>query len=167
MIAKTYILSNLRSLDYSYRHAKTAKDAQFFAKLAILELCGWIEESMDDIILRWGRKQLKETANFNYCEKDIVKRTYGFDYDVNFRNMVIRLLGIVTVEKIERLIDPNIREQMVLALSALKRQRDPEAHTHLKRMTRTINAPSVTITQFQPVYDGLMKFDRLIRVGKW
>jgi hypothetical protein len=85
MIAKTYILSNLRSLDYSYRHAKTAKDAQFFAKLAILELCGWIEESMDDIILRWGRKQLKETANLNYCEKDIVKRTYGFDYDVNFR----------------------------------------------------------------------------------
>jgi hypothetical protein len=167
MIAQTYILSNLKSLDYSYRHAKTAKDAQFFAKLAILELCGWIEESMDDIILRWGRKRLRETANRTYCEKQIVKRTNGFDYDSHFRNMMIRLLGIIAVEKIERHVDPTIREQMVLSLAALKRQRDPEAHTHLKGTTRTINAPSVTITQFQPVYDGLMEFDRAIRVGKW
>jgi hypothetical protein len=108
MIAKSYILKNLKSLDHSYRHARNGKDAQFFAKLAIIELCGWIEESMDDIILRCGRKHLKESANRKYCEKDVVKRTYGFDYDSNFRFMLIRVLGLIAVEKLENQMNATI-----------------------------------------------------------
>lgn len=168
MIAKTYILANLKALDYSYRHARTAKEAQFFAKLAILELCGWIEESMDEIILRCGRKHLKQTTNVKYCENDIVKRTYGFDYQSNFRSMLIRVLGLIVVERVESAIDSMVHTQMLSALSSLKQQRDSEAHTHLKGMTRTINSPSVTITQFPPVYDGLIAFDDAIRARtKW
>lgn len=166
MVAKTYILCNLRTLDYSYRHARTAKEAQFFAKMAILELCGWIEESMDDIVLRCAKKHLKQKPNRDYCEKEVVKRTFGFDYEKNFRFMLIRVLGLIIVEKIENRVDSTIYAQMVAALSQLKQQRDPEAHTHLKGMTRTINAPSVTITQFQPVYDGLLAFDSAIRARK-
>ena len=146
MVAKTYILANLRSLDFSYRHARTAKEAQFFSKMAILELCGWIEESMDDIVLRCANKHLKQPANRRYCEREVVKRTFGFDYEKNFRSMLVRVLGLIIVERIENSIDRTVHDQMVAALSQLKQQRDPEAHTHLKGMTRTINAPSVTIT---------------------
>jgi hypothetical protein len=166
MIAKTYILANLKALDYSYRHARTAKEAQFFAKLAILELCGWIEESMDDIVLRCGRKHLKQTSNQNYCAKQVVQRTFGFDYHKNFRFMLIRVLGLIVVERVENEINAAIHQRLVSALSTLKQQRDREAHTHLKGMARTINAPSVTITQFQPVYDGLRDFDKAIRARK-
>jgi hypothetical protein len=167
MIAKTSILFNLTSLNRSYQKAKTTKDAQFFAKLAILELCGWIEESMDQIVLSCSRKHLKEATNRSYCEKEFVNRTYGFDYQNNFRFMLVRLLGLIVVEKLERWMDSSIRGKMVSALSTLKQQRDSEAHTHLKGMTRIINAPSVTIAQFQPVYDGLRELDRLIREKKW
>ena len=167
MIAKSFILSNLRALNRSYRRAASPKEAQFFSKLAILELCGWIEESMDDVILRCARKHLSEAANRNYCEKEVVKRTYGFDYHHNFRFMLIRLLGLIAVEKIEQRIDVTVHGNMTAALSTLKQQRDSEAHTHLKGVTRTINAPSLTITQFQPVYEGLIEIDRIIRAAKF
>ena len=130
-------------------------------------MCGWIEESMDDVILSCARKYLKEPVNRDYCEKQIVKRTFGFDYHNNFRFMLIRLLGLIVVEKIERQMDPAIHDKMISALSRLKQQRDSEAHTHLKGTTRSINAPSVTIGQFQPVYGGLVEIDRMVRLARF
>ena len=167
MIAKSYILSNLKTLDSRYRKATTPKDAKFVSKLAILELCGWIEESMDDIVMRCAIRHLKEQKNRKYCRDEIVKRTYGFDYESNFRSMLIRLLGLIAVEKIEQQVNVGLRDAMTAALGTLKTQRNTEAHTHLKGSTRLINAPSVTITQFQPVYAGLDDFDRTIRAGHW
>ena len=63
---------------------------------------------MDDVILSCARKHLKEPVNRDYCEKQIVKRTFGFDYHNNFRSMLIRLVGLVAVEKIERKTDAAI-----------------------------------------------------------
>ncbi len=106
-------------------------------------------------------------TNQNYCKNDVVKKTYGFDYHSHFRNMLIPVLGLIVVERIEANIDPTIHGRLVTALATLQGQRDPEAHPHLKGMTRTINAPFVTITQFQPVYDGLLELDKAIRARRW
>ena len=63
MVAKNSILpGNLRSLDYRYRRAHSAlKEALFCSKLAILELCGWIEESMDDMVRRCATEALERS----------------------------------------------------------------------------------------------------------
>lgn len=167
MIARSYITSSLEEINRSFLKAPSQKWSLFHSKLAILELCGWIEESMDDVVMRCATRHLKLDDNWDYCQREVVKRTYGFDYQKNFRFMLIRLLGLVNVEKIEARVDQGKRDRMVAALSSLKAQRDKEAHTHLKGTTRTINAPSVTIAQFQPLYEGLIEFDRVIRKGKW
>lgn len=167
MVTRSYIVSNLSSLSRSFTNAKNQRDSLFFSKLAILELCGWIEESMDDVVTRCSARRLKLQANIEHCEKQIVKRTYGFDYQEHFRSMLIRLLGLINVEKIESRVDQQKLQRMTAALTTLKLQRNAEAHTHLKGTTRTINAPSVTITQFQPVYDGLREFERVIRSRNW
>ncbi|MFT7553533.1 MAG: hypothetical protein ACI9BV_003869, partial [Rhodothermales bacterium] len=52
MVAKTYINANLRRIDGLFRGATSARQAELLAKLATLELCGWLEVSMDDIVLR-------------------------------------------------------------------------------------------------------------------
>jgi hypothetical protein len=163
VIAKSYILENLRSLDYRYRNARSAKEALFCSKLAILELCGWIEESMDIVVRTCAKMHLKEPANLTICEGQIIGKNYGFDYQGNFRNMLMRLAGLVAVEKLEKNIDPAIHASMTAALTSLKALRNTEAHTHLKGKTRTLNAPSVTIAQFQPIYEGLIEFDRQMR----
>lgn len=167
MIARSYIEGNLASINRSFLRASSRKDSLFFSKLAILELCGWIEESMDDIVLRCAARHLREQGNLKYCREEIVSRTYGFDYHRNFRMMLVRLLGLVNVEDLESRVDSAKLDAMKAALASLKRQRDTEAHTHLKGVGRTINAPSVTMAQFPILWDGLTEFDRVIRNTNW
>jgi hypothetical protein len=167
VITKSYILDNLEALDRRYKKTKSSKEALFCSKLALLELCGWIEESMDDMVLRCSIRHLKKPNNRKYCTDEIVKRTYGFDYQKNFRFMLIRLLGLVVVEKLEGQVDPTKYSTMKSTLASLKTLRDGEAHTHLKGMARSLNAPSLTMTQLQPIYEGLMEFDRAIRRKRW
>lgn len=166
MIAKTQIVLTLQSLDTHYQAATSAEEAQWFAKLAIIELCGWIEESMDELVRRCSMRHLKVTANQDLCEEDIIGKTYGFEYKKHFRGMLIRLLGLVAVEQLEKEVDPTIYARMEGALSFLKPFRNSYAHTHLK-MAASINAPSLTRSKFQPVYEGLVEFDRIIRRGQW
>ena len=163
MISKSYILSNLRALHRSFTKSSSAKESLFCSKLAILELCGWIEESMDDVILRCAHRHLKSHPNMEYVREQIVRRTFGFDYDRHFRWMLIRLIGLINVEKIEKSVDQTKRAQLKATLTALKPVRDWEAHTHIRGATRSINAPSVTLNQFPAIYDGLMEYDRTIR----
>lgn len=163
MISKSSILINLKLLDAKYKTTRDCKESLFFSKLAILELCGWIEESMDDLIMRCARSHLKEPINIKKFEDDIVRRTYGFDYKRHFRRMLIHLIGIINVERLERTIDQKKLSSLDSTLKLLKQIRDTEAHTHIKGITRNINAPSVTLNQFQPVYDGLKEFERFIR----
>ena len=165
MITRSYILKNLNMLDVEYRRTDSAKKSLFYSKLAILELCGWIEESMDDVILRCARRHLKDQDNFKFVQTEIVRRTYGFDYQQNFRRMLIQLLGIINVERIERAVDQDKQARLVATLDALKQVRNQEAHTHLKGITRSINAPSVTLGQFPILYDGLIEFDTTLKGG--
>jgi hypothetical protein len=102
MIAKTQIVQTLQSLDARYQTAGSAEEAQWFAKLAIIELCGWIEESMDEVIRRCSKRHLRVAANQAMCQDDIIGKTYGFEYKKHFRSMLIRLLGLVAVEQLEQ-----------------------------------------------------------------
>ncbi|MEW8251009.1 MAG: hypothetical protein AB2740_12265 [Candidatus Thiodiazotropha sp.] len=150
-----------------YRNASSSKEALFYSKLALLELCGWIEESMDDLILRYANQKLKEAANKRYVEKRVVKPTHGFDYEDHFRKMLIQLIGIINVEKLEKKVDATKKDALTRNLSNLSQARNPEAHTHLKGVTWSINAPSVTLSQFPAVYDGLKEYERVVRSGSW
>ena len=167
MIARDYILINLKALDREYRNATNLKKSLFYSKLAVLELCGWVEESMDDVVLRCARRHLKNQANIKYVQNEIVRRRHGFDYQYHFRRMLIQLLGIINVERIEKCVDQNKRLNLMATLEALKKVRDAEAHTHIKGVTRQINAPSVTLGQFTALYDGLVEFDATLRRTKF
>lgn len=167
MVTKSFIVAGLNALDLAYQHSMAADDAERFAKLAIIELCGWIEESMDDVIWRCAKRRLKVPGNLDLCEKDIIGRTYGFDYREHFRAMLIRLLGLVTVERLESQVDQPKHLTMKSTLGSLKVVRNTVAHTHLKGTTRTLDAPSVTIRSFQRVYDGLLDLDQTMRRAGW
>jgi len=161
-LAKTYIEANLRYIENLYNRAKTPQKSLFFAKLAILELCGWIEMSMDAIILRCAKQHVKVPTNKKYLENVII-RTHGFEYDRHFREMLIRVVGLKSVERIERSLNPIQFQKLNVALTALKAHRDPQAHTYIKGTTAILDAPSVTKSRFNDVYNGLTDFDRTMR----
>lgn len=146
-------------LDREYRKCRSVKKALLYSKLAILELCGWVEESMDDIVLRCARTHLRDARNLQFARGTIVRRTHGFDYEKDFRSMLIQLVGLVSVERLERRVDETKMATFKATLANLKKVRDSEAHTHIKKATKNVNAPSATISQFLLVYEGLLEYD--------
>ena len=163
MISKCYIVKILRDLDAGYRRSSSSKKALYYSKLAIIELCGWIEESMDDVVSRCAHRNLKQAKNIKFITDKVIKMNHGFTYKENFKGMLIKVLGLITVEKIESSANPLVKARFESHLAALKLVRDSEAHTHLKKFTRTIDAPSVTLARFSALYDGLKEFDSLIK----
>lgn len=167
MIAQTNIVASLNSLERSYNNAANLRSTHFYSKLALLELCGWIEESMDDIVLRCARRHLKDRKNIKFVADQTIKRTYGFEYEKHFRKMLIHLFGIINTEKLERKVDQRKWQLFKAALNNLKTKRNTEAHTHIKGAMRHIDAPSITIAQFPALYDGLIEFDTTIKRMKF
>ena len=157
MLEKSSILRTLEQLSSLYNNVAGKKEqrAFFYSKLALLEVCGWIEESMDEIILHVAKKHLKERNNEKYIQT-IVKHNAGFDYERNFRKLLIHLIGIINVEHFEQQLDPAKFTQLISTLEALRTRRNNEAHTHIKKgVMRTIDAPSMTKRYFLQVYAGL------------
>ena len=155
MIARSYIENNLIQLDKLYNAAATSKGQLYYSKLAMLELCGWIEESMDDIVQKCANRILKLQSSKKFIKKEIIKRTYGFEYQRHFMKMLTSVIGLINIEKLDLKLDISKKTKLESALSTLKVVRNSEAHTHLKGVTRSVDAPSVSISRFRDVFDGL------------
>lgn len=163
MINKRQIQNNLNQINKLYRKNIGNRKALFYSKLAILELCGYIEESMDDMIQSLAKRHLKEKNNLDYIDDPVIKRTYGFDYNSDFRNMLIQLIGVINIEKLENNVDATKFHTMKSTLGSLKQCRDLQAHTHIKGTTQRIDSPSLTQNRFQKIYEGLKDVESCIR----
>lgn len=164
MIAVSYIDNTLKELDKLYNKSSSQKKAIYFSKLALIELCGWIEETLDDIILRHSHRHLREPDNKKYCSDEIVNPNYGFQYKRNVRPMLISLIGLIEVESLEKELE---KTGQITALKGhlgnIRDSRNLAAHTHLKGITRNFNAPSRTIGDFNRIKPILEKIDQELR----
>lgn len=165
MLVKTYIQSNLKALDVKFRKSNSQRDNLFYSKLAILELCGWLEESMDVVVNDCAKRLVKNPQNLAYIEAEI-KRNSGFNYEKNFKSLLIKLIGIVVFEKIESSLDSQKLQLFISTLGTLVIKRNSEAYTHIKGVTRVIDAPSVTIAHFNNLYNGLLEFENALKALK-
>lgn len=164
MIALSYIENNIKMLDYRYNKANSYKDKLFYSKLAMLELCGWIEESMDDIIQRCANRILRNRSLNQKVKKNIIEPNSGFQYKNNFIKMLTSLIGYINVIKLERILDGYRKDRLLSALNSLKTIRNSHAHTHLKGVTRQVDAPHIAMTYFKNVYPGLQDIENKLKI---
>jgi len=162
-IANTTIHQNLQTLNQLFLSSKSIKKSSFYSKLAILELCGWIEETMDKIVRSCRARSLKNDQNREYIESSVIKRTHGFNYAENFRWMLIQVVGLSGVEIVERSVDEATLQVLRSTLGSLKKSRDEYAHTHLRGITRRLDAPSVTIGKFDRISECLTKLEAMLK----
>jgi uncharacterized protein YihD (DUF1040 family) len=166
MINKAQILKGLKKIDKLYQDAINTGDTsleRFYSKLCTIEFCGWIEESMDDLIIRHvKRKKLKENKNIKYVKKDIIGNTYGFEYKKYFRNMLIKTIGIIKLEYIEKNMNQKRLQLLKSALSTLHKERNQHSHQTIQT-TKTFTAPSKTIALFNDVYEGLLEYEIFLK----
>ena len=164
MVNKTYISRNLRELDSLYKKgSRNSRHPLYYSKLALIELCGWIEVTMDRIILYCARKHLRQSSSLNYVEGTVVERTSGFTYRNHFRPMLVQVIGLVKVEELEQAFDQPKFQAMQASLGNLRVERNNQAHTYLDGITQTVFAPSVINSHFQNVYNGLKDVEKCVR----
>lgn len=163
MVTKGKILRSLQRLSALYARPPKAGDELYFAKLAIIEVGGWVEQTMDEIINSRIKIKLSATANQKFLDSEIVRRTHGFEYEQHFRGMLIKSIGIVGVEKLETLLNTAKFGALKRELVTLKTIRDSLAHTHIHGATTTIDAPSISIGRLEKIYDGLIDYERTLR----
>jgi hypothetical protein len=167
MIVKSHIQKNIIEIDNLYNKSSSSyKNQLYYSKLALLELCGWIEESMDIIILEFAKRNLKLKKNIKEIEES-TKKNSSFDYEHNFRRLLVNIIGLINVEMLENNLDQIKYQKLKAALNNLKTVRNSEAHTHLKGVTKTIDAPSVTMKHFLDVNDGLKEFESKLRTMRF
>jgi hypothetical protein len=162
MVAKTYIAANLQKIEQLYNSTRSLQEGLFYSKLAVIELCGWIEMSMDDIVRRLAAKRLCDPKHRKYIEKDIIKRTYGFDYVRHFLPMIEAIVGCKGIEEMNTRLDNSLISPLIGALSALKTARDQLAHQYIKGTTLVIDAPSMTSARFPLVLAGLKNIESVL-----
>lgn len=161
MMVKQHILSTIKKLDRLYNAAPTT-EATYYSKLAIIELCGWIEHSMDNIADNFANRHLTSVP-FNDMFNNIKKTTNGFEYKKNFRKMLSNTIGLHNMEAIElTLIATGEIGILEATLTTLKTLRDSAAHTFIGATT-TYQAPSVTKSQLLTVYPILKKIGQQVR----
>lgn len=162
MISHSYIKRNLAYLDRVYRRTNSTTEASYCSKLAILELCGWIELSMDDIVLRGCVRALKQNSNRNAI-REKVKYNYGFEYQKHFVSLIISLIGFHGYETIEKSVPDSVSVSFKSELGNLKVRRNSLAHSYYRGTTNHYDAPSITIARYHTVAAGLIAYDNALR----
>ena len=147
----TEIKKNLEKIKDLYVKSIDAKESSLYSKLAILELCGWIEESMDYIILRYASKHLRSSNNLDAI-KGIITDTHGFDYKEHFRKALRQCIGLINIEKLEKqLTTSRFFDPLKAELSNLRKVRDEVSHTYITVMKK-YDAPSITLNRLELIY---------------
>ena len=163
MVNKSAIARNLGEINSRYNKSRGPRDPLYFSKLALIELCGWIEVTMDSIVSYCAKRHLREAKNLEFVQERVIQKTYSFAYESHFRAMLMSVVGLVNLEELEGMLEPTKFHVMKSSLGTLKQQRDQEAHTYIVGTTPTLAAPSVIIGHFQKVYDGLKDVELCIR----
>ena len=97
------IESTLSVLDVWYNEPSAGPDRpKLISKLALLELCGWIEETFDEMIRNIGNQTLGDEK---WVNEKLIDRTSGFKYDAHLRSMIVELVGEVFARRIEEKMD--------------------------------------------------------------
>lgn len=143
----------LKELQKLYDSDTNINHQTYYSKLALLELSGWLEDVLDEIILTYGHSKLVEPKNIEKLEKEIVKKTYGCDYKLHFREMLIQVIGITNVEKLEdTLKNMGNFQTLVDQLSSIYNARNSAAHTSIAGTMKTYQAPSSMRTYLRSLH---------------
>ncbi|MCJ7637427.1 MAG: HEPN domain-containing protein [Nitrososphaeraceae archaeon] len=165
MIKKSHIEKTLNELDDLYNDPECKNITVYFSKLAIIEYCGWIEDSVDDLALQYVKNNIKDKDKIKYYENRI-KKIHSFDYIESIRPLLIMLVGLRRFELIEKKLNKNGDvDKLIGSLGYLLERRNKAAHKHTNNVIISFDAPSKILSDWKGVYDILKKMEKEIKVS--
>ncbi len=162
MVARYEIVQSLKRLEASFNSSRSPVDQRYLSKVALIELCGWIEEEVDKLMLKYGQKCLRRT-DFDDEFKTVVKKVYGFDYEKHFRMMLIHMVGMHGTHCIEDRVGDARRIRLKSTLGDLKTRRDSLAHTQLQGQTAHLMGFSVLLNNQSFLFATLCEYEKALQ----
>jgi len=160
------IALRLSEIDIWYKEAHADLNRpELLSKLAVLEMCGWIEEEFDLVIRDVDALSLRDSE---WVNDNIISKNSGFTYDTHLRQMLVKLIGEFLVKRIEAALEvshPGDLAQLRNLLLQLWRMRCALAHTALAAAPHrqyTLNAPSITMMQYNSLNVLVSRFRALV-----
>jgi len=128
------------------------KMPELYSKIALLELCGWIEDSMDEIVDNFTKRTVK-TNDYLQVFESIKENTHGFQWDKHTRRMLYSTIGVHNVEKLDyQLQHKGIFIQKVENILEILWKERGMAHTHTISGNTYQFTPSVCIGHLRDIY---------------
>ena len=147
--------TTLKTLDSWFNDPSQGSDRpKLLSKLAVLELCGWIEGELDRLIM------VAETGRLNdsdWVKEHVIAKTSGFTYLDHWRPMLARLVGEIFTRRIEQKMEvsfPGELERLKSLLGTLWKKRCDFAHADITAniaAQKNFDAPSWTLNQHRVV----------------
>lgn len=171
------IKQTLKEIDdfYKYQDLNSQYNIpnELLCKTAILELCGWLEEFFDNLILKYSNQLYNDLFHSEFSNsttssidcnkkvKDEIDSIYGLSYKNHLRKLLILSIGIPTLLIIEEKVGTQDIERLSTELGILHKQRNELAHNSYPKIIqhKTLDAPSVTLQKLNSVYPILVKLE--------
>jgi hypothetical protein len=145
------VVETLRQLDTWFNEpTQGGYRPKLLSKLALLELCGWIEGEFDRLALLVEQDRLNDA---DWVRSNVISKTSGFQYDNHWRPMLVKLVGEVFARRLERRMEvnyPGELAQLKSLLGSLWSIRCHFAHADISAnivAQQTFQAPSWSINQ--------------------
>ena len=156
-------------LDRLYNEHITSEDSEeavAFSKLAVIEFCGWVETTIDDIARSSVIVSLPASSDRSSLE-NLIKDTSGFDYKRHVTPLLTHSIGIVKYTQIEETLkQEGLLDQFTTVLNAeFKKMRNRAAHTFLDGTQRNYDAPSLIKGKVLQIYPMLERMRALCSDG--
>lgn len=162
------VTSTLQALDVWFKEPTASLDRpKLLSKLAILELCGWLEVEFDRLI------RLVEVGRLNdagWVDKHVIEKTNGFSYNNHWRPMLCKVVGEVFARRVEHEMEvahPTELDQLKSLLGQLWKDRCSFAHADMNSNVaaqQMFNAPSWTISQHTKIVQILGRYEQKLLV---
>lgn len=168
MIDYVSIKNTLDLLEREYNNAQNSNQVDpqmpvLYSKLAILELCGWIEVSVDNVLFEYVNNNVVKEENKKIIKK-IIDVNYGFKFKTNLQPLFCSVFGIKNYEAIIGALSDQELANMQTTLGNLAKLRDIAAHNNTEiGITPTYNAPSQTIADFRKIKPAFEKIEKEIQ----
>lgn len=158
------VQDTLNLLNTRFNEETAPERPKLISKLALLELCGWLENWMDDFIKELSHDQ---NCEIEFINSSVIKPNHGFNYKKNFRSMITKIMGEYCVNIVERRFEatyPGDLERLKNHLGQLKGLRNDFAHNQYNAVIISqahFQAPSIIIANF---YQSLVQILENFRI---
>jgi hypothetical protein len=161
--------TTLRILDAWYNESSVGGERpKLLSKLAVLELCGWLEGEFDRMAIAAQTGCLDDP---DWVMERVIKRTNGFSYNDHWRPMLASIVGEVFVRRVEARMEdtsPGDLDRLRNSLGELWKIRCGFAHADLiahVAAQQVFNAPSWSLNQHRVLKKLLLRYEQEMLVA--